>query len=121
MHRLSCVTRSNDKQSAMAVSGRKHFAATLGQAAFPSDVQRFEIGHTLLRQFPVLFDEVVFNAADFGGGEGFYPIDAAFAHRNLWPLARGALHVYVLEMHRVKAAWVFREIFRGDEASGIFH
>src|SRR6185295_11995888 len=34
-----------------------------------SNVQGFEIGDALLGEFPVLFDEVVFNTADFGGVE----------------------------------------------------
>src|ERR1051325_439631 len=100
---------------------------TVRRSLGSSNVQGFEKGNALLGQFPVLFDEVVFNAADFGGGEGFYPIDAASAHRHLRvALARGSslcgrgrgLHVYVLKMHRVEAAWVPREVFRGDEAGG---
>ena len=45
-----------------------------------------------LGQFPVLFDEIVFHAADLRSLERFDPIDAALAHGDLWnsfPVFRG--------------------------------
>src|SRR5689334_10035076 len=77
-----------------------------------SNVEGFKVGDALLSEFPVLFDEVVFDTADFGGGKGFLPVDAAFAHAHLRvALALGTLcsrswglHVYVLKMNREEAA-----------------
>ena len=48
-----------------------------------SNLEGLQISHTLLGQFPGLLDKVVFDAANFGGGKGLDPIDAAFAEGNL--------------------------------------
>ena len=48
-----------------------------------SNLQGFEIGNTLLREFPVLLDKVVFDPAHRRRGEGLPPIDGALTNRNL--------------------------------------
>ena len=48
-----------------------------------SDSEGLEIRDALLGQFPCLLDEVILDPADLRGGEGFYPIDAALAKRDL--------------------------------------
>ena len=55
---------------------------------YGSDVQGPQVRDAFLRQFPSLFDEVVFHTADPGGFEGFHPVDAALADWNL-RVARG--------------------------------
>src|SRR6185369_14568123 len=80
-----------------------------------SHFQRLEIRDTRLGEFPCLLNKIVLDPAAFRGGEGFHPINAALAERNLRMLS-WLLQVDILQMHGVEPAWVPREVIGGDQA-----
>src|SRR5437764_13319275 len=88
-----------------------------------SNLHRLQCGDAFLRELHRLFDEVVPDAASLGGGKRLDPVDAALADRHLRPaaLSPGAgrqwrVEIDILDVHRVKAARVLREVLMGDEA-----
>ena len=73
-----CRVRLGKRDRTHDTPSTRHCRARSG-----SNLQRLEIRDTLLREFPVLLDEVVLDPADLRGGEGLHPVDAALAHRDL--------------------------------------
>src|SRR5262249_42675204 len=97
-----------------------------------SNLEGLQISHALLREFPVLLDEIVLDSAALRGLESLHPVNGAFAHRNLrisgsaspgrrslWRGCRSrGVHIYILEMHREEAARILLEVVRRDKAGG---
>src|SRR5258708_2189333 len=82
---------------------------------------RFQRGDAGFRELHVLFDEVIFHAADLRGLERLDPVDAPLSNRRLRAPppalddARSA-QIDVLHVHGDEAALVFREVLVSGEA-----
>src|SRR4029077_9074163 len=78
-----------------------------------SDLQSMKIWNAGFHHFQVHFNEVVFYAARFRGGEDFIPIESILSYRHdFLGLCGPALNV-----HGEEAAGVFTEIIRGVVAT----
>ena len=77
---LSDLVRRIDRLEARSIASPIRFAAA---EASSSNLKRLEVGDALLRELPVLLDEVVLDAAGLRCGEGLHPVDGALADSNL--------------------------------------
>ena len=82
------------------------------QRAFLSHLEMAQVRYAGFHHGEVHFDEIVFYAAGFCGGEDFFPVERAFPNRHDF----FRVSVPALDMHRDEAARIFVEIFGGIEA-----
>src|SRR5271170_6765289 len=77
-----------------------------------SNLEIAQVGDAGFHEVEVHFDEVVFYAAGFCGGEDFFPVESALSYRNDFFSCGGP----ALNVHGEKAAGIFHEILGGVEA-----
>ena len=89
---------------------RKDFGLVIREQSNTFTPATCEVGHAGLHHFEVHLDEVVFNAAGFGGGEDLCSNRECLVRRarSLWSLRIPALHV-----HGNEPARIFREVLGG--------